>query len=132
MTQQKKGFTLIELMVVMAIIAVLAVLMIGAIQLARSTATETIHRSNGKTIQTAMEGYYAKNKQYPVYGTAGSPVSFKTAADDTHLKVAITTSCTATGKEDGGTVWSTATTYAIQPYDSACAAVLTKDLLEVK
>ena len=60
----KKGFTLIELMVVMAIIAVLAVLILGAVQLARNTSTETIHRSNAKGVQTALEANYAKNKRY--------------------------------------------------------------------
>jgi prepilin-type N-terminal cleavage/methylation domain-containing protein len=59
-----KGFTLIELMVVMALMAVLAVLVLGAVQLARNTATETIHRSNGKAVQTALESSYARNKVY--------------------------------------------------------------------
>jgi len=127
MTQQKKGFTLIELMVVMAIIAVLAVLMIGAIQLARSTATETIHRSNGKTIQTGLESKYAKDKAYP----ALSGVSFKAAA--TALGVTLTSTCTTAGKEDGGTVTSTTTTYTISPYDSKCANALgLNDVLELK
>lgn len=62
--RNKKAFTLIEVMVVMAIIAVLAILIIGAIQLARKTATETTARSNAKGVQTALERVYATNKVY--------------------------------------------------------------------
>ena len=61
----KKGFTLIELMVVMAIIAVLAVLIIGAISIARQTATDTQRRGLVKEIQVALESEYAKNNSYP-------------------------------------------------------------------
>lgn len=59
-----KGFTLVELLVVMALIAVLAVLILGAIQLARNTATETVHRSNAKVIQATLEANFAKFKRY--------------------------------------------------------------------
>jgi len=127
MTKLKKGFTLIELMVVMAIIAVLAVLMIGAIQLARTTATETIHRANAKTIQTALEGKYAKDKTYPTLAT----VSFKAAA--TTLGVTLTDTCAVAGKENGGTVQSGPTTYTITPFDSKCGGALgVTDIIEVK
>jgi prepilin-type N-terminal cleavage/methylation domain-containing protein len=97
----KKGFTLIELMVVMAIIAVLAVLMIGAIQLARSTATETTHRANAKTIQTALEGNFAKYKVYcggtsPVTCTTGTATTpFSTIAGLGQLNVALGSASTA-------------------------------------
>jgi len=136
MTQQKKGFTLIELMVVMAIIAVLAVLMIGAIQLARRTATETTNRSNAKTVQTGMEGYFAKNREYPVY----SGVSF----DSTKSTLGITSLGSTCGAETagggspaipaakttgGGQITSTKTSYTISPYNFDCSAVLTNDVV---
>lgn len=56
----KKGFTLIELMVVMAIIAILSVLIVGAIQAARKQATNTQRTGNVKTIETALEARAAK------------------------------------------------------------------------
>ena len=51
----------------MAIIAVLAVLIIGAITVARNTATETQNRNNARTIQASLEGYFAQNRAYPNY-----------------------------------------------------------------
>lgn len=133
MTQNKKGFTLIELMVVMAIIAVLAVLMIGAIQLARRTATETTHRSNAKTIQTGLEGTYAKYRQY--CGATGQPVSctsstgtvsFAAIAAPGQLAVtlgAANTSNTcdaASANNGGGRVSVTTTGYKIIPVVYDC------------
>lgn len=58
------GFTLIELVVVMAIIAVLAVIIIGAIVVARNTATETTNRANANIIRTGLESYYSRYKVY--------------------------------------------------------------------
>lgn len=61
----KRGFTLIEVVVVMAIIAVLAVLVTGAITVARRTSRETTNRANAKVVQTAMEAYVARNNSSP-------------------------------------------------------------------
>jgi prepilin-type N-terminal cleavage/methylation domain-containing protein len=61
---KRKAFTLIELMVVMAIIAVLSTLIIGAISVARKTSKETTNRGNARSLETALEAFYAKNKSY--------------------------------------------------------------------
>lgn len=63
--KNKKGFTLIEIVVVMAIIAVLAVLVVGAITVARRTSDETRNRSAAKAIATALEARYSQNRTYP-------------------------------------------------------------------
>jgi len=66
MTKNKKGFTLIELVVVMAIIAVLAALMVTAIVAARKAATNTQITGNAKTIETALETFSTKfSGSYP-------------------------------------------------------------------
>lgn len=70
-----KGFTLVELLVVMALIAVLAVLILGAIQLARNTATETTHRSNAKVVQAALEAQFAKYKRYCAPSTTAGEIT---------------------------------------------------------
>ncbi len=61
----KKGFTLIELVVVMAIIAVLAALIIGAIAIARQQARDTQLRNDAKSIETYIEKYYGDNQSMP-------------------------------------------------------------------
>lgn len=61
---KKEGFTLIELVVVMAIIAVLAALVVGAINVAKRTMTETANRQNAQTMRACFEAFYAKYKFY--------------------------------------------------------------------
>jgi prepilin-type N-terminal cleavage/methylation domain-containing protein len=63
---KKKGFTLIELVVVMAIIAVLSLLIIAAITAARRQSVNTQRTGNAKTIEIALESFAAKNQgKYP-------------------------------------------------------------------
>jgi len=130
MLEKKKGFTLVEIMVVMAIIAVLATLIIGAIQLARTTATETAQRSNAKTIQTALEANYAKYRAY--CGNTGgincAPHSLDEAA--THLGVSLSKSintsvakCVVTtgNRAGGGAITSLSSgSYVIHTANAAC------------
>lgn len=75
----KKGFTLIELMVVMAIIAVLTVLVIGAINVARRSSRDTQRRANAKAIQVALEEKFASSggKTYPA-GTFNTMANINT------------------------------------------------------
>ena len=63
---KKKGFTLIELLVVVAIIGVLATVVLGALGDARGKARNAKRQLDIKTIQTALELYYADNGTYPV------------------------------------------------------------------
>jgi prepilin-type N-terminal cleavage/methylation domain-containing protein len=139
MSEKKKGFTLVEIMVVMAIIAVLATLILGAIQLARTTATETAHRTNAKTIQTALEANYAKYRAYcsdssklkcPLNPTSG--ISFEKAADETNglsvsLAKSINTTATACispngARAGGGAItYLSANAYVIHTANAACS-----------
>ncbi len=146
--KNKGGFTLIEVVVVMAIIAVLAVLVIGAITIARNTAKETTHRSNARTIQTGLEGFYAKNKSY-VGTDAGTndagTYSFTNAAVKNYLDVSLATTGECTGKvigadasaippvagnasDGGGYVTVAADSYTIVIGDAACTASLGEDI----
>lgn len=135
--RNKKAFTLIEVMVVMAIIAVLAILIIGAITLARRTATETTHRSNAKTIQTALERVYATNKMY-CGGSTGITCGANTwAALNTALSTPTFTDTGCDVVAGGGTACGTGaiqngaclqavaqTTYTITAYDWNCTNVV--------
>ncbi len=64
--KNKKGFTLIELMVVVAIMGLLAALAVIALNSARARARDARRVSDVKQIQTALELYYLDNNAYPV------------------------------------------------------------------
>ncbi|MDO8511680.1 MAG: type II secretion system protein [bacterium] len=63
--KNKKGFTLIELMVVIGIIGILSSLILVSLNLARSRARDGQRRNDIKQIMTALELYYASNGEYP-------------------------------------------------------------------
>jgi type IV pilus assembly protein PilA len=63
--RNKKGFTLIEVLVVMAIIAVLASLMLAAISAARTQQKNTQRRASVTAIRAGLEAFYATNRRYP-------------------------------------------------------------------
>ena len=75
----KKGFTLIELMIVIAIIAILASILVPNFVKARAQGQLTACKSNLKNIGTAMEMFSADhNGRYPttkqdILGTAANP-----------------------------------------------------------
>jgi len=57
MKRRKKGFTLIELMIVIAIIAILAAVLVPNFMRAREASRLTACKSNLKSLSTAMETY---------------------------------------------------------------------------
>src|SRR6056297_2839321 len=69
---KKKGFTLIELMVVVAIMGLLAALAVISLNNARARARDARRISDVKQVQTALELYYLDNHQYPDTPTDGS------------------------------------------------------------
>ena len=65
MPKTKKGFTLIEFLVVIAIIGLLATLSVVALNNARERARDSRRVSDIKQIQTALELYFNANDSYP-------------------------------------------------------------------
>ena len=61
----KKGFTLIELMVVIAIIGVLASIIVASLGSAKSNSRDAKRIADTKNIQIALSLYYNDNLQYP-------------------------------------------------------------------
>jgi prepilin-type N-terminal cleavage/methylation domain-containing protein len=61
----KKGFTLVELLVVMAIIAILATLIVGGFRSSQMRGRDAQRKSDLKQISTALELFYADYGKYP-------------------------------------------------------------------
>ena len=62
----KRGFTLVELLVVIAIIAILSTLSVVALNSARAKSRDARRQSDIKQIRTALDMYYdSNNQQYP-------------------------------------------------------------------
>lgn len=68
--KQRKGFTLVELLVVISIIGLLSTLAVVALNQARVRARDSKRLSDVKQIQTALELHYADQGVYPVEATA--------------------------------------------------------------
>ncbi|MFX0548754.1 type II secretion system protein [Hathewaya histolytica] len=63
---KKKGFTLIELIVVIAILGILAAILLPRFSGFTDSAREKTVTSEAKAIYTSLEAYYAENGKYPV------------------------------------------------------------------
>lgn len=68
----KKGFTLIEVLVVVAIIGLLASIVIVSLGSARPRARDTRRIADLRETQNALELYYTKNNYYPPTSTWGA------------------------------------------------------------
>ena len=63
--KNKKGFTLVELLVVVAIIGILAAIAIPQFAKYRQKANNSAAQSDIKTMRTALESHFTDNYQYP-------------------------------------------------------------------
>jgi len=91
----KKGFTLVELLVVIAIIALLSTLSVVALNSARAKARDARRLSDIKQIRTALEMYFDSNMAYPD-PTASTTLGTGTMACLTSTGWTTTAGCTGT------------------------------------
>ena len=64
----KKGFSLIELLIVIAIMAILGSLALGAFSTARKQGRDTTRKADLAQYKVALEQYYTANGSYPTTG----------------------------------------------------------------
>ena len=78
MKQERKGFTLVEIMIVVAIITTLAVLAISSMLRARMNANEMAAIAGSRSITTGSQNYYANSLPHtyaPSLASLTSPTS---------------------------------------------------------
>lgn len=123
----------------MALLAVLSVLIIGGVRAARRASVETENRNNAKSMQAALESYYAKNKSFctnmappiPVgqVGCKATAVTFGSVATGVNgYGVTIKTAC---GVNGGGWIQTKTDGYLITPYDFTCSGSMTSNEIRV-
>jgi prepilin-type N-terminal cleavage/methylation domain-containing protein len=69
-TRTESGFTLIELLVVIVILGVLSGIVVFAVSGIQDRGNAAACKTDKKSVEVAVEAYYAKNGTYP---TAGDP-----------------------------------------------------------
>lgn len=79
-TESDKGFTLIELLIVIVILGVLATITVFAVNGIADRGQESACAADLKTVEVAVEAYYAKNGTYP------ATLQALTEGDDQFLK----------------------------------------------
>ena len=107
----KKGFTLVELLVVIAVIAVLAAITVVAINPAKKLAQsrDAARKSSMQQLVTALSTYYTQNSSYPAATadlvTNGEIKSLPKGPTGTDFSYAVNpASCTTVGKNCSGAV----------------------------
>lgn len=116
-TQQTKGYTLLELLVVIAVIAIIATVGIVSYSGTQKKARDAKRRSDLRTISNALEQYYAIcGSVYPAPATpttmytsivCASPAQtiLATVPRDPNGTAYTCTGCTATGYTISATAW---------------------------
>jgi len=105
---KKKGFTLVELIIVVTILGIMAAIVIPTFQGNVATARESASKSNLMTIRTQIELYKLQHNGYPPGYTNGAGIDIPT------LVLQLTGTTTVTGVTSPSTVPSTPFLYG--PY----------------
>jgi general secretion pathway protein G len=84
-TESDKGFTLIELLIVIVILGVLATITVFAVNGITNRGQQSACAADLKTVEVAVEAYYAKNGTYPttLAQLTAEPDRFLKSAPDT-------------------------------------------------
>jgi general secretion pathway protein G len=84
-SKRDKGFTLVELLIVIVILGVLATVTVFAVQGITSRGAKSACDAEVKTVEVAVEAYYAQNNAYPANLAALDGVFLKSTPDATKI-----------------------------------------------
>jgi prepilin-type N-terminal cleavage/methylation domain-containing protein len=65
----KKGFTLVELMIVITVIAILVTIGVVSFSRVQAQSRDTKRKADMRALQTAMQAYFTETQSYPADGT---------------------------------------------------------------
>lgn len=122
--KNKRGFTLIELMVVIAVIVILSTIALFGMQKAQASGRDSRRAQTMNGIRTALERYYADNQKYPS-GNFGEAVTTLVTGTSKYLSVNPTdpnAACTTTMPATGSWLPCGAGTNPQYIYDSSATA----------
>lgn len=83
--RHKRGFTLVELMIVITIIAILATIATVSFTRVQKQARDTKRKAEVKNLQTALQAYYVEKIAYPVISTPTISSTALTALEPTYI-----------------------------------------------
>lgn len=123
----KKGFTLIELMVVITVIAILATISLFGIGRSQAAARDTQRQQIMGSLRTALERYYADNGQYynatndfcgMVFGLVGAGYLASQPTDPSGTKPNICSASSDGNRSTGGAMYVYIATTSGTAYNS--------------
>lgn len=91
MIKIKKGFTLVELMIVITVIAILATIAVVTFTRVQKTARDSKRKEEMHSIVTALQGYYSEKSVYPISATSTAASTALTSALTTNYMSTVPT-----------------------------------------
>jgi general secretion pathway protein G len=86
--ENERGFTLIELLIVIVILGVLAGIVVFSVQFMTTRGEQSACKTEVKTVEVAVEAYYAQNHAYPANTAALVAAKYLKEAPTTAMNIA--------------------------------------------